>query len=324
MNNVNASPSYRFPGWFQGAPLTKLLTFSTIGFFAILKDNQDLIALDLQDLVEHREFYRLILYPLTFQSIGETIMGLTVLVPLCKRFEREMGSVKMVAFMLKSFVMATILQCFLLSDKYLATGPYPTIGAILYLYHSFTPRLYPKFVSILGFDFSEKALTQLFVLQLVFHHGYYSLVPFIAGYISGLISISKITPYGRWDLEIPGLIYRIGYGVAKATGLEDLSHAPSYISHQRNLRGSGGRRNNGSDTDMRRNGDFGANNNNAQTGPGQAPGPQFEPTPLAQPPSEENIEQLTAMGFERDAVVRALREADNNLEHAANRLLTGM
>jgi hypothetical protein len=45
--------------------------------------------------------------------------------------------------------------------------------------------------------------------------------------------------------------------------------------------------------------------------------------PATQPTSPENIEQLTAMGFERDVVVMALREADNNVEHAANRLLSG-
>jgi len=36
---------------------------------------------------------------------------------------------------------------------------------------------------------------------------------------------------------------------------------------------------------------------------------------LNPPPSPENIKQSTAMGFERDVVVLALREADNNVEH---------
>jgi len=46
--------------------------------------------------------------------------------------------------------------------------------------------------------------------------------------------------------------------------------------------------------------------------------------PAMQPPSPEAIEQLTAMGFELDAVIRALREADDNVEHAAIILLTGI
>jgi hypothetical protein len=40
------------------------------------------------------------------------------------------------------------------------------------------------------------------------------------------------------------------------------------------------------------------------------------------PPSEEAIEQLTSMGFEREAVIRALQMSGNNVEAAANRLLT--
>ena len=324
MNRPNAT--YRRPGWFQGAPLSKLACFGTIASFAILKDNHDLIALDIQDLVEHREFYRLILYPLTFSTIGELLMGLAVFLPFSKRFEREFGSAKFAAFLAKSFVVATFLQCFFLSDKYLAIGPYPTIGTLLYLYHKYTPRLHPKFVSILGFDFSEKALTHLFVLQLVFYHGYYSLVPFVAGYIAGILSISKKTPLGRWDPSIPKPIYRIAYSAAKATGLEDLSHAPSYISQQR-ARGGG----QGVAAAAAAAAVVGANRNrNEGIGNGNVGGnnpvdamPAFEPLPTTQPPSPENIEQLTAMGFERDAVVRALREADNNLEHAANRLLTG-
>eukprot|EP00542_Grammatophora_oceanica_P020025 CAMPEP_0194026984 /NCGR_PEP_ID=MMETSP0009_2-20130614/1223_1 /TAXON_ID=210454 /ORGANISM="Grammatophora oceanica, Strain CCMP 410" /LENGTH=105 /DNA_ID=CAMNT_0038665897 /DNA_START=315 /DNA_END=635 /DNA_ORIENTATION=- len=41
------------------------------------------------------------------------------------------------------------------------------------------------------------------------------------------------------------------------------------------------------------------------------------------PPPEASVEQLTNMGFEREAVLRALRESHNNLERAADRLLTG-
>jgi membrane associated rhomboid family serine protease len=317
MNSPNTT--YKRLGWFQGAPLAKLACFKTIGFFVILKNNQDLIALDLEDLVEHREFYRLFLYSLSFQTFGEMLMGLAVLVPLFKRFEREFGTVKIAVFLCKSLFLATFFQCFFLSDRYLATGPYPVIGALLYLYHKFTPRLYPNFVSVLGFNFSEKALTHLFALQLIFHHGYQSLIPFLAGYISGVLSISEKTPYGRWEPSIPQPIYNVVHNMAKATGLEDLSHAPSYISHQRSTRtrGSG----TGTGAAMQRN-----VNNNAGAPPPAVPPPvvpQFEPMPAAQPPSPENIEQLTAMGFERDVVVMALREADNNVEHAANRLLSG-
>jgi hypothetical protein len=38
-------------------------------------------------------------------------------------------------------------------------------------------------------------------------------------------------------------------------------------------------------------------------------------------PPEEAIDQLTNMGFERQAVIRALQQTDNNIEAAANRLM---
>jgi len=352
MNGPGRIPSARSskePGWFQGAPLSKCFCFSTIAFFLILKNGlTELIALDLQDLIEHKEFYRLVLYPLTFTTIGELIMGLAVFVPLSKRFEREFGSTKYAAFLIKSSCLATFMQRFFLSDQYLATGPYPMIGTLLYLYNAFTPRLHPKFVSILGFDFSEKALTHIFAIQLVFSQGYHSLVPFAAGYLSGFLSISKRTPYGKWDPTIPQPLYRLVHGIAKTIGLEDLAHSPSYISAQRN-----GRNGHGNANGIQRAGAMHSNNNpNANANdnvnrPPHVPGiprnantndrggdggrddpfvpqppvePQYEPMPVAEA-SPEAVEMLLAMGFERDAVVRALRDADNNVEHAANRLL---
>ena len=41
------------------------------------------------------------------------------------------------------------------------------------------------------------------------------------------------------------------------------------------------------------------------------------------PPDPGAIEQLTAMGFERQRVLDALRATNNNVERAADRLLTG-
>jgi hypothetical protein len=39
------------------------------------------------------------------------------------------------------------------------------------------------------------------------------------------------------------------------------------------------------------------------------------------PPPEETIDQLMNLGFERQAVIRALQQTDNNIEAAANRLM---
>ncbi len=50
----------------------------------------------------------------------------------------------------------------------------------------------------------------------------------------------------------------------------------------------------------------------------QAFGPLFNESP-----SEENINSLMGLGFDRDTVVQALERTGNNLEQAANRLLGG-
>lgn len=54
----------------------------------------------------------------------------------------------------------------------------------------------------------------------------------------------------------------------------------------------------------------------------RAAAPPAAPRPPP-PPPEEAITQLTNMGFDRQAVVNALQQSDNNVEAAANRLLMG-
>lgn len=50
---------------------------------------------------------------------------------------------------------------------------------------------------------------------------------------------------------------------------------------------------------------------------------QHHPMPPPPPAPEEAIETLMNLGFERDRVIRALQSRDNNLEAAANFLLSG-
>ena len=353
---------YQQSGWFQGAPMTKLISLTSIAFFLILKSNTDLIALGLNDLINQLEFHRLFTYMITFDSIGEILMGLAVFIPLSKRFEKEFGSLEYILILLKSTTLATILQCFLLSNQYnyLATGIYPIIGTLLHLYYKYTPRLHPKFISILGFNLSEKSTTYLFAIQVMGNRGMQSLIPFGAGYIAGILCTHAYSPLNneRVKFPMPGMVYNLGRGLAKTIGLEDLAHSPSYVSYS----GAGAgmaRRGTGTGTGTgmgvrhgsarsmaealsNGNGNMNGNMNRpplvpgAPPYPGQelplpgqgiAPGPVqapvYQPMPVSDPPSEEAIETLTAMGFERDAVVRALGEADNHVEHAANRLLSG-
>ena len=55
-------------------------------------------------------------------------------------------------------------------------------------------------------------------------------------------------------------------------------------------------------------------------GGGRATPPAAVHRPPPTPP-EDAIDQLTSMGFERQAAIRALQQTDNKVEAAANRLM---
>lgn len=312
-----SSSRYR-PSLFQGAPFSKALVFVTIAGHVILEKGQlrgtDLINLNLHSILTKHEFHRLFLYTFTFQTIGEVIFGIIALIQLSRRFEREFGTRGYISFLGKTFLFATALQIGGLRQKPFSCGPYPILGSLLYLFHKKVPRLYPNFISVLGLEFSEKSLINVLMLQLAFSNGFYSIIPLLSGYVAGFLSMSRMSPFSRWKPDIPQPLYDIGLSIGRAIGLTDLSVIPSFIaasSHE--LQDGAVRRQNDQST---------ANHLNQTNQPTAIP--QYDQMPLMTPPSEENINQLHAMGFDREAVVRALTESDNNLEHAANRLLSGI
>ncbi len=322
------------PFWFQGCPLSKFITFSTILTHLILENGgfsggTDLLTFNIEDVMDHGEVYRLVLSPITFRSMGELVTGLMVLVPLMNQFEREFGTKKFGSFLLvKCMILSTMFQLaslvlldgFLLSrnngvyeSTYYAPGPYPYIGALLYLYHVFTPRLYTKFIGILGFDFSEKVMTYLFSFVVIYSQGYSSILPSLCGFVASWISISQSNIYGQWDCKLPDFVNNTAVNVGKIFGLDSLVTTTTFLSRSGNMNaGNRGFRQERPNAPRR------------QQAPAPPQQPQFQPMPQPQPPSPEAIEQLTAMGFERDAVVRALGATDNNVEAAANRLLSGI
>ncbi|KAL4094395.1 hypothetical protein PRIC1_010056 [Phytophthora ramorum] len=58
--------------------------------------------------------------------------------------------------------------------------------------------------------------------------------------------------------------------------------------------------------------------------PAAAAGGMLPPHLAAAPPSEDAIQQLMALGFDRARALQALQSTDNNVEAAANRLLNGL
>jgi hypothetical protein len=206
----------------------------------------------------------------------------------------------------------------------------------------------------LGFDFSEKAFLYIFAIQFMGNQGLASVIPLGSGYLAGFLISHPSSPFRQWNFKIPKWMYSIGHGIGKATGLEDLSHAPCYvpatsISSSRSMDVMRARSMVQGELNIHNRNNSNINTNDAFSAQGRRPPllvpgappysrgydsmhvpreqqPQqhpFDTMPVSDPPSQEAIETLTAMGFEREAVIRALRLCDNNVEHAANRLLSG-
>lgn len=206
-----------------------------------------------------------------------------------------MGSRRFGAFIVYTSVLSTILELLFLNifeiERY--SGPYPQLGAVLFLYHKFTPRLHPKFFGILGYDFSEKSLVYGLCAQVIFFGRLSTIVPATIGFISGMISL-------KWsETELPEFMYSIG----QFLGTAFVDEAPAIMMSRTVQRGAE------------------RGNRPRPAGVGRPAAPMAPRPPP--PPPEEAIAQLTGMGFDRQAVIRALQQTDNNVEAAANRLLMG-
>mmetsp|Transcript_18168 Transcript_18168/g.42351 ORF Transcript_18168/g.42351 Transcript_18168/m.42351 type:complete len:300 (-) Transcript_18168:17-916(-) len=285
--------------WFLGAPVTKAVAVSTAIIYIIAEMNKlhRAMMLDTTKIFDHAQFYRIFVYNFTFSTMGELVMGLAALTPLMRRFEREMGSKRFGAFIVYASVISTlselvIFNIFFDTERY--SGPYPQLGAVLALYHRYTPRLHPKFFGILGYDLSEKSLTYGLCAQVVMSGGFSTFIPSLVGFVSGLLCVSLS------ENLLPNFVH----ACCNSIGSSFADEAPAIMMARTVQRGGTGNR-------QRR----------AAQRPTAAVAPPVVRRPP--PPPEEAIAQLCSMGFERAAVIRALQQSDNNVEAAANRLLMG-
>ncbi|EJK75676.1 hypothetical protein THAOC_02596 [Thalassiosira oceanica] len=209
----------------------------------------------------------------------------------------QMGSKRFGAFIVYASVISTlselvIFNIFFDTERY--SGPYPQLGAVLALYHRYTPRLHPKFFGILGYDLSEKSLTYGLCAQVVMSGGFSTFIPSLVGFVSGLLCVSLS------ENLLPNFVH----ACCNSIGSSFADEAPAIMMARTVQRGGTGNR-------QRR----------AAQRPTAAVAPPVVRRPP--PPPEEAIAQLCSMGFERAAVIRALQQSDNNVEAAANRLLMG-
>jgi hypothetical protein len=115
-----------------------------------------------------------------------------------------MGSRRFGAFIVYISILSTIFELVIFNiffDVERYSGPYPQLGAVLSLYHRFTPRLYPKFFGILGYDFSEKSLVYALCAQVIFSGGWSTFIPAFVGFVSGMLCVRAC------EHELPEFMY---------------------------------------------------------------------------------------------------------------------
>ena len=270
---------------------------------------------DTNAILYRGQVYRCLTGSLTFQSAGEIILGSLILLNLSRRFEREMGSRKYCIWLATILVLSTVLLI-LLAMFQLTTalgagpysGPYPVLGALTFLFHRFTPRLHPRFFGLLGLYCSEKILGYAFCLQVMFYRGYTSLVPSLCGAFCAWLWTTQ--SWLQSYLDVPDMVAStVSATIVRYVGddspipyfqpqLQQQQQQQQQFAQERFAHAPG----------------F------PQAQPAAAAAPLFEQMP---PPPESSIEQLTSMGFEREAVLRALQQSHNDVERAADKLLTG-
>lgn len=124
-----------------------------------------------------------------------------------------MGSRRFAAFIVYTSVLSTIFELFFFNvffDVERYSGPYPLLGAVLALYHRFTPRLYPQFFGVLGIHFSEKSLTYGLCAQVILFGGMGTIIPTFLGLISGILSVNFS------ENELPEVVYTLGQLLGKS------------------------------------------------------------------------------------------------------------
>ena len=220
-------------------------------------------------------------------------------------------------------------------------GPFSVLFSTVFLYFYYVPKCHVNFFNFFGFGLSEKSFIYLLAIQIATYDGFASALPASLGFLAGATYSAEPFPFLR-SLMLPEFLCAAAGGAVGWMFVED---PPLLLGGGARGRGSGrgaggrarGRLRNpnaaaggwraaaaaggvGFGNDARGRGEARAPNVGVPRGP--PPPPSFENLPPAPPPPEETITTLMGLGFDREAVLEALKGCDNNLEVAANRLLS--
>eukprot|EP00941_MAST-03F_sp_MAST-3F-sp1_P005573 g5573.t1 len=159
-------------------------------------------------------------------------------------------------------------------------------------------------MSIFGLVFSDKTFTYILAGQLAWAQGWRSLLPALSGVFSGLLLRSRSLPLRH--LKLPSFLDGI-LSFLFDTVYEYNNNIPPQLARNRPPIVAAANRGNRVDRNITN----GENN----------PSPSALRNRTA-PPSDEAIDQLQALGFDREVARSMLVKTGNNVQVAANRLLS--
>lgn len=303
-------PNLQGGEWFTGAPASKLLIGFSVVLYLVVSEKSAAWQMDSSSMMNHGNFYRYFTSKCTFLSTGEVVVGTAMQIFLLRKYERELGTRKFLVFVLFVTALAILQEAILLQLitsrnrvldlpiplRWQYAGPYAVLGALFAVFHCYAPRLHPRFVSVLGFHFSEKAFYYLWFLHLICSGGWHTVVPTVTGVIAAAVYLKGLQEY----VDFPDWLVRI---VRPAVVRLRLSEAPVFARGMHPAAAAA------------------AATTQLPYRPIERPAAQEIPMPEPDPSA---VEQLLAMGFPQPQVLEALRQSHNNVEHAANRLLSAI
>ncbi|KAI8812678.1 hypothetical protein BJ742DRAFT_793285 [Cladochytrium replicatum] len=260
-------------------------------------------------ITTHYQFWRFVSTHLAFSSSTEILFG-GLLIYQFRLLERQWGTNKYFSFVVLTSALSTALQVATLGIGALVLtnhrralggatvmGPYGFVFAALYQYHKDIPVTYR--MRTFGISWSDKAILYILSAQLLTASWPQSLLAGLCGLAAGALYKANFAKMKSW--RIPKPIARFAQANIYPLLQSDNVRVP---------RGN-------STTSM------GGNRASEEVGGGimAAAAASAAQRMRTMQPSEEHVSTLMAMGFEREAVVGALRAANNNVEQAATLLL---
>lgn len=297
------------------APVTKAVVVAVIAttLFTSIIGVRDRFGIRADAVLFRYEAWRLLTHNFLFSTPGELLFGI-VLLYYFRQFERQMGSSRFFAFVIVGFLMYTSLliatDLLLPSQIFLSSGPYAFIFSAFVQFYFETPKIY-EFQLFGAVPLSDKSFPYMLAIQLVVSGLPGSFFCFLCAIVTG--GILRLPAISR-NLQTPPAL--VSFASHRLLPLMDTAAAtPPRSSRRRRERvvSNAAHPSAAGESISRRENAQSSHLNS--TAPGGHDDDQNQPL-------EHQIGAITAIGFTREQAIEALAQTGNDVQRAAERLLT--